>query len=354
MSAAAMEPDPRDRGGPAQPLLRVECLKKYFPIHGGLLNRTVATVQAVDDISFSVRKGETLGIVGESGCGKSTTARLLMRLVEPDSGSVVFDGDMVGEARGISVNEMRRQMQMVFQDSYSSLNPRMTMAESIAYAPRMHGLGRKEAYDRAEGLLAQVGLNPRQYARRYPHELSGGQRQRVNIARALALEPRLVILDEAVAALDKSVEAQVLNLLGDLKEKFNLTYLFISHDLNVVEYMSDRVMVMYLGRVVETGPVEDIYRHPRHPYTRALFASKPTLDPDRRTTEMPLTGDPPNPINPPSGCRFRTRCAFAEAVCAEKVPALAPPLHGDFDQALPHLVACHLPEAQRAMGMSHA
>jgi peptide/nickel transport system ATP-binding protein len=348
------EIDPRDRGGPAQPLLHVEHLKKYFPIRGGLLNRTVATVQAVDDVSFSVRKGETLGIVGESGCGKSTTARLLMRLVEPDAGSVVFDGDMVGGPRGISVNEMRRQMQMVFQDSYSSLNPRMTMAESIAYAPRMHGLGRKEAYDRAEGLLAQVGLNPRQYARRYPHELSGGQRQRVNIARALALEPRLVILDEAVAALDKSVEAQVLNLLAELKEKFNLTYLFISHDLNVVEYMSDRVMVMYLGRVVETGPVEDIYRHPHHPYTRALFASKPTLDPDRRTTEMPLTGDPPNPINPPSGCRFRTRCAFAEAVCAEKVPALSPPLDGDFDAAKPHLVACHLPEAQRALGFSHA
>jgi peptide/nickel transport system ATP-binding protein len=346
--------DPRDRGGPAQALLQVDHLTKYFPIHGGLLNRTVATVQAVDDVSFSVRKGETLGIVGESGCGKSTTARLLMRLVEPDAGSVVFDGDMVGAPRGISVNEMRRQMQMVFQDSYSSLNPRMTMVESIAYAPRMHGLDRKEAYARAENLLAQVGLNPRQYARRYPHELSGGQRQRVNIARALALEPRLVILDEAVAALDKSVEAQVLNLLGELKEKFNLTYLFISHDLNVVEYMSDRIMVMYLGRVVETGPVEEIYRHPRHPYTRALFASKPTLDPDRRTTEMPLTGDPPNPINPPSGCRFRTRCAFAEAVCAEQVPILAPPLDGDFDEALPHLVACHLPEAQRAMGAAHA
>jgi peptide/nickel transport system ATP-binding protein len=319
-----------------------------------LLNRTVATVQAVDDVSFSVRKGETLGIVGESGCGKSTTARLLMRLVEPDAGSVVFDGDMVDGPRGISVNDMRRQMQMVFQDSYSSLNPRMTMAESIAYAPRMHGLGRKEAYDRAEGFLAQVGLNPVQYSRRYPHELSGGQRQRVNIARALALEPRLVILDEAVAALDKSIEAQVLNLLAELKDKFNLTYLFISHDLNVVEYMSDRVMVMYLGRVVETGPVEDIYRHPRHPYTRALFASKPTLDPDRRTTEMPLTGDPPNPINPPSGCRFRTRCAFAEAVCAEKVPMLSPPLDGGFDEAMPHLVACHLPEAQRAMGSHHA
>jgi peptide/nickel transport system ATP-binding protein len=346
--SAALETDPRDRGGPAQPLLAVENLKKYFPIRGGFLNRAVATVQAVDDVSFAVRKGETLGIVGESGCGKSTTARLLMRLVEPDAGTVVFDGDPVGEQRGISVNDMRRQMQMVFQDSYSSLNPRMTMAESIAYAPRMHGLPRAEAYERAVGLLGQVGLNPALYARRYPHELSGGQRQRVNIARALALEPRLVILDEAVAALDKSVEAQVLNLLSELKERFSLTYLFISHDLNVVEYMSDRVMVMYLGRVVEMGPVEQLYRKPRHPYTRALFASKPTLDPDRRTSEMPLTGDPPNPINPPSGCRFRTRCAFAQAVCAEIVPVLAAPLDGDCDDALPHLVACHLPEAQHA------
>jgi peptide/nickel transport system ATP-binding protein len=351
--AGEMPLDLRDRGGPAQPLLTVEGLRKHFPVRGGLLNRQVATVQAVDDVSFSVRKGETLGIVGESGCGKSTTARLLMRLIEPDAGVVTFDGDLVGTPCGITVSEMRRQMQMVFQDSYSSLNPRMTVAESIAYAPRMHGTGRREAYERADTLLAQVGLNPRIYARRYPHELSGGQRQRVNIARALALEPRLVILDEAVAALDKSVEAQVLNLLGELKSRFNLTYLFISHDLNVVEYISDRVLVMYLGRVVETGPVEEIYRRPRHPYTRALFASKPTLDPDRRTTEMPLTGDPPNPINPPSGCRFRTRCAF-EAVCAEKVPPLAAPLFGESEGEMPHLVACHIPAAQAALGTHHA
>jgi peptide/nickel transport system ATP-binding protein len=342
MSAALR--DPRDRGGPAQPLLRVDRLTKHFPVRGGLLNRQVATVQAVDDVSFSVRKGETLGIVGESGCGKSTTARLLMRLIQPDAGEVVFDGDEVGHRQGISVSDMRRQMQMVFQDSYSSLNPRMTMAESIAYAPRMHGLGRREAYERAENLLSRVGLNPLQYARRYPHELSGGQRQRVNIARALALEPRLVILDEAVAALDKSVEAQVLNLLSDLKDSFSLTYLFISHDLNVVEYMSDRVMVMYLGRVVEAGPVESIYRRPRHPYTRALFASKPTLDPDRRTTEMPLTGDPPNPINPPSGCRFRTRCGFAMPVCAASLPPLDVPFEDAADDS--HVVACHVPAAQ--------
>ncbi len=355
-SASALTParDPRDRGGPAQPLLTVERLRKHFPVRGGLLNRRIATVQAVDDVSFSVRKGETLGIVGESGCGKSTTARLLMRLVQPDAGSVVFDGDPVGARPGITVNEMRRQMQMVFQDSYSSLNPRMTMSESIAYAPRMHGVARKAAVARADALLGQVGLNPRQYARRYPHELSGGQRQRANIARALALEPRLVILDEAVSALDKSVEAQVLNLLHELKAQFSLTYIFISHDLNVVEYVSDRVLVMYLGRVMETGPVEQIYERPHHPYTRALFASKPTLDPDRRTTEMPLVGDPPNPIDPPSGCRFRTRCAFAQAVCAERVPALAAPFQGDSDPAAPHLVACHVPAAQAAMAAHHA
>jgi peptide/nickel transport system ATP-binding protein len=344
----------RDRGGPAQPLLTVDHLRKYFPVRGGLLNRQVATVQAVDDVSFSVRKGETMGIVGESGCGKSTTARLLMHLIRPDSGSVVFDGDPVAERHGITVNEMRRQMQMVFQDSYTSLNPRMTMTESIAYAPRMHGLGGRAATERAEMLLSQVGLNPAIHARRYPHELSGGQRQRVNIARALALEPRLVILDEAVAALDKSVEAQVLNLLGDLKSRLNLTYLFISHDLNVVEYISDRVLVMYLGRVVETGPVEAIYRRPRHPYTRALFASKPTLDPDRRTTELPLSGDPPNPINPPSGCRFRTRCAFAQPICAETIPPLAQPFDGDSLAEAPHLVACHLPGAQASREFHHA
>ena len=338
------EPDPRDRGGPAQPMLIVEGLRKHFPVRGGVLNRRVATVHAVDDVSFSVGKGETLGIVGESGCGKSTTARLLMGLAAPDAGTLVFDGDEVGVPGGITVAALRRQMQMVFQDSYSSLNPRMTVVESIAYAPRMHGLPAAEATRRAEALLGQVGLAPRSFARRYPHELSGGQRQRVNIARALALEPRLVILDEAVAALDKSVEAQVLNLLQELKRRLGLTYLFISHDLNVIEYLSDRVLVMYLGRVVETGPVEEVFARPRHPYTRALLASKPTLDPDRRTRELPLAGDPPNPIGPPSGCRFRTRCGWAEPRCAETVPPLQSPF--DVPPAAEHLVACLVPDAQ--------
>jgi peptide/nickel transport system ATP-binding protein len=340
--------DPRDRGGPAQPLLIVDALTKHFPVFGGTLNRRVATVHAVDGVSFTVKKGETLGIVGESGCGKSTTARLLMRLLRPDAGHMIFDGDGVETHDGITAKALRRQMQMVFQDSYSSLNPRMTMLDSISYAPRMHGMKSREAEAKAEALLQRVGLNPSQFARRYPHELSGGQRQRVNIARALALDPRLVILDEAVSALDKSVEAQVLNLLADLKQQFNLTYLFISHDLNVVEYISDRVLVMYLGHVVETGPVEEIYRNARHPYTRALLASKPTLDPDRRTKVLPLTGDPPNPINPPSGCRFRTRCAFAQAVCADSVPKLATPAGAIVDASAPHLVACHRAEAQTA------
>jgi len=342
---------PRDRGGKAQPLLIVNGLRKHFPVPASLPFRTKATVHAVDDVSFSVRKGETLGIVGESGCGKSTTARLLMQLVAPDDGSIIFDGDEVGASGGISVAAMRRQMQMVFQDSYSSLNPRMTMVDSIAYAPRMHGMPHREAYHEAERLLLQVGLNPQQHSHRYPHEMSGGQRQRVNIARALVLNPRLIILDEAVSALDKSVAAQVLNLLSELKARFDLTYIFISHDLNVVEYISDRVMVMYLGRVVESGPVEAIYSRPRHPYTRALLASKPSMDPDHRTMAMPLTGDPPNPINPPSGCRFRTRCRYARDVCATSPPPLAPPLA---DNGLgEHLVACILAEAQEGRMEDH-
>jgi len=315
-----------DRGGPAQPLLLVQELKKHFPIRGGIFGATVATVRAVDGVSFAVRKSETLGIVGESGCGKSTTARLLMRLMNPDAGTLIFDGEGVGQdaqTGGMSLKEYRRQVQMVFQDSYASLNPRLPIEDSIAFAPKVHGISDAEAHARAREMLAAVGLSPASFARRYPHELSGGQRQRVNIARALALQPRLVLLDEPVSALDKSVEAQVLNLLVELKEKFGLTYVFISHDLNVVQYISDRVLVMYLGQVAEQGPVDAIYERPAHPYTRALLASRPAMDPGKRRMEPPLTGDPPNPINPPSGCRFRTRCPFAEAVCAEKEPPAA-------------------------------
>jgi peptide/nickel transport system ATP-binding protein len=304
------------------PLLAVENLTKHFAVKGGLLNRSNAVVQAVDDVSFLVRRGETLGIVGESGCGKSTTARLLMHLIARDSGRIRFAGRLVGAAHGLSHRDLHRQMQMVFQDSYASLNPRLPVAMSIAFGPFVHGLAKSAALRRARQLLEAVGLDPLLFANRYPHELSGGQRQRINIARALALEPRIVILDEAVSALDKSVEAQVLNLLADLKAHFDLTYIFISHDLNVVRYISDRVMVMYLGKVVEIGPVNQIYLHPQHPYTQALLTAMPSMDPRRRTLRAPLSGDPPNPISPPSGCRFRTRCPFAERVCESSPPQL--------------------------------
>lgn len=336
---AYFPPPPEEiRGGAAQPLLIVQNLKKYFPVRGGLLNRVTAEVKAVDDVSLEIKKGEVLGVVGESGCGKSTTARLIMQLIVPDSGTLIYDGDPVGHVRGISVADLRRQVQMVFQESFASLNPRLTIADSISYAPKMHGLSQIDADARTERLLREVGLNPAQYMRRYPHELSGGQRQRVNIARALALQPKLLLLDESVSALDKSVEAQVLNLLVELKEKFDLTYMFISHDLNVVEFISDHVMVMYLGKVVETGPVDEIYSNARHPYTRALLKSKPSFDPAQRTREMPLSGDPPSPLNPPSGCRFRTRCKFAEDVCAAAEPLLtATP-----DSPPRHQVACHM------------
>jgi len=317
-------------------LLEVQGLVKHFPLKKDPLGRGGGVVRAVDGVSFQVREGETLGVVGESGCGKSTTARLLMQLIEPTAGEVVFDGLAVG-GRDLSLKAFRRQVQMVFQDSYASLNPRLTIEDSVAFAPQVHGVAKREAVERARDLLARVGLQPARFAERYPHELSGGQRQRVNIARALALQPRLVLLDEAVSALDKSVEAQVLNLLLDLKDAFGLTYVFISHDLGVVRYMSDRVMVMYLGQVVEIGASEALFEAPLHPYTRALLSSVPSMDPDHRTEQPALSGDPPNPINPPSGCRFHTRCPQAEAVCAQRVPTLG------VGQAT-HAVACLMHE----------
>ncbi len=337
-----------DRGGPAQPLLVVKDLKKHFPVRGDFLSRDKKFVHAVDGVSFSVAKGKTLGIVGESGCGKSTTARLIARLMEPDSGSMIFDGEGVAEFGGLALKEFRSNLQMVFQDSFASLNPRLTICETISYGPQAHGMKVGEATDKARALLARVGLEPAQFSSRYPHELSGGQRQRVNIARALAFDPRLVILDEAVAALDKSVQAQVLNLLQELKTERQLTYLFISHDLHVVHYISDDVMVMYLGQVVEMGPVEQIYGAAAHPYTRALLSAVPSMDPARRTQKSPLSGDPPNPINPPSGCRFRDRCPHAQPVCTSAIPAL---VRAQSD-ALPvaglslHSVACHMNDPQ--------
>jgi peptide/nickel transport system ATP-binding protein len=312
----------RDRGGPAQPLLSVDGLVKHFPVRKGLGGKA-AVVRAVDGVDFQILKGETLGIVGESGCGKSTTARLIMGLMPHDRGELLFDGERIG-GRELPWREFRAQAQMVFQDSYSSLNPRMTIEGSIAFGPQVHGLPKRQAVERARSLLARVGLEPARFAARYPHELSGGQRQRVNIARALALEPRLVVLDEAVSALDKSVEAQVLNLLMDLKQEFALTYLFISHDLNVVRFVCDRVAVMYLGKVVEIGPADAVLADPAHPYAAALLSSMPSMDPTARTAVAPLAGDPPNPIDPPPGCRFHPRCASVEAVCRASVPPLAP------------------------------
>ncbi|WP_202049533.1 ABC transporter ATP-binding protein [Rhizobium skierniewicense] len=323
-----------ERGGPLQPLISVRGLQRHFPVKGSSLFSPKKKVRAVDGIDFDILKGETLGVVGESGCGKSTTARVLMQLIRQDQGEILFDGETVGGT--LALSEYRRQVQMVFQDSYASLNPRLTIEDSISFGPRVHGVSARVAMARAHDLLHRVGLEPGRFAGRYPHELSGGQRQRVNIARALALEPRLVILDEAVSALDKSVEAQVLNLLLDLKQDFGLTYLFISHDLNVVRFMCDRVMVMYLGKVVEIGSRDAIFEHAGHPYSSALLASMPKIDPAERTTEPPLFGDPPNPIDPPSGCRFHTRCNFAEPVCSATAPRL-------FGERPDHSTACLMP-----------
>jgi peptide/nickel transport system ATP-binding protein len=327
----------------APPLLEARGLRKHFPLRGGVLQRTHAWVRAVDGVSFDVYPTETLGIVGESGCGKSTLARLILRLIEPDAGTVRFAGEDVRAASAQRMKRLRRDMQLVFQDPYASLNPRLTIEDAVAFSLLVHGHSRAEARDRARGMLGRVGLDPRLYGRRYPHELSGGQRQRVNIARALVLDPRLLVLDEPVSALDKSVQAQVLNLLADLKAERALTYVFISHDLNVIEYVSDRVLVMYLGEVVETATVDALAQAPKHPYTQALFASAPSLDPDLRFDRPPLSGDPPNPIDPPSGCRFRTRCAFAMPRCAETAPAL----HA---VGAVHDVACYLYEAADAVG----
>ncbi|HEX4367545.1 MAG TPA: oligopeptide/dipeptide ABC transporter ATP-binding protein [Rhodopila sp.] len=345
-----------DRGGPAQPLLIARDLRKHFLLRGkggkagGLLKRGLgapARVHAVDGVSFSVAKGETLGVVGESGCGKSTLARLLMHLLPRDQGELILDGDVVGTG-GIGVPAFRRQVQMVFQDSSASLNPRLAVRDSIAFGPRIQGHSRGDAAEKARQALRHVSLDPDLIGERYPHELSGGQKQRVNIARALAIGPRMVILDEPVSALDKSVQAQVLNLLARLRRELGLTYIFISHDLGVVRHISQRVLVMYLGQVVEIGPAEALFSGPMHPYTRALLASRPSMDPSRRIERQPVSGDPPNPVDLPPGCRFAPRCRYAEAVCTAGMP----PLAADPDRpASGHEAACfiHVPDSGHSL-----
>jgi peptide/nickel transport system ATP-binding protein len=295
-------------------------------------------------VSFAVQRGEIVGIVGESGCGKSTLARLVQRLLDPDAGEIRFAGQDALPTSAAVFKAFCRQVQMVFQDPYSSLNPRMNIEAAVAFNALVHGDSRSTARTKAWEVLHKVGLRPEQFGRRYPHELSGGQRQRVNIARALILDPKLVILDEPVSSLDKSVQAQVLNLLQTLKNDLGLTYLFISHDLQVIEYLSDRVLVMYLGQIMEMGSAADVSTAPLHPYTQALFASAPAMNPDERLDHPPLMGDPPNPINPPSGCRFRTRCPHAMAQCAIASPPLLQVGCND------RYVACYLYHDQTAMG----
>jgi oligopeptide/dipeptide ABC transporter ATP-binding protein len=304
----------------ATELIRVENLVKYFPMRGGILQRRISWVQAVDDVSFTVKRGETVGLVGESGCGKTTVGRTMLRLLEPTSGQVTFDGTDVFSLGGSKLKAMRRNMQIIFQDPYSSLDPRMPVGESIAEGLKIHRIGTpQERRDLVVSTLRKVGLEE-YHSRRYPHEFSGGQRQRIGIARALALQPKFIVCDEPVSALDVSIQSQVLNILKDLQREFGLTYLFIAHNLSVVEHISDRVAVMYLGKMVEMTTREELFRSPLHPYTQALMSAIPIPDPHLRRQRILLAGDVPSPLNPPSGCRFHPRCPVAIDHCAVQEP----------------------------------
>ncbi|MBN1429941.1 MAG: dipeptide ABC transporter ATP-binding protein [Anaerolineae bacterium] len=319
-------------------LLHVDNLVKHFPIMQGIIiQKQIGAVHAVDGVSFDVRSGETLGLVGESGCGKSTAGRTILQLYRPTAGSVCFGGVDLVNLRGNAMRRMRRQMQMIFQDPYASLNPRMTVGEIIGEPLIIHNVGtRKEIDERVENLLELVGLDPA-FSNRYPHEFSGGQRQRIGVARALALQPKLIICDEPISALDVSIQAQVINLLEDLQQQFNLTYVFIAHDLSVVRHISDRVAVMYLGVIVELANRKDLYEDALHPYTQALLSAVPIPDPvvEEKRRRTILQGDVPSPVNPPSGCRFRTRCPIAQEICAQQRP--------EWREVKPgHFVACHL------------
>ena len=327
----------------SEALLSVRGLEKHFPITKGLLKRKVGAVHAVDGIDFDVYPGETLGVVGESGCGKTTTGRLITRLLEPTGGTVTFEGRDISHLRQGQLRPLRRDIQMIFQDPFSSLNPRHTVGTIVGAPYRIQNVKTEHGVRRAvQDLLKLVGLSPEHY-NRYPHEFSGGQRQRIGIARTLALRPKMIIADEPVSALDVSIQAQVVNLLDDLQNEFGLTYVVIAHDLSVVRHISDRVAVMYLGKIVEIAERNDLYARPRHPYTVALMSAVPVPDPARRQRaqreRVLLTGDVPSPVNPPSGCRFRTRCWKAQEICATEVPALIPRLN---DPAS-HQVACHFP-----------